>query len=462
MNLRGIGTAAVLAVAAVALPVQAQNFGMMMKTRVTLQRRLPALVQLPGKTIRVRVTSAHQNTDVISTDLQSQLTTELLKNDRTLQEDENNPAVTISCQITSYAHPEPTVTQRNVPTTSATGKTTMQPASFTRITGSLNVAFQVKTSGGRAVASDNVAVNYDQEFNAAGDNTSHGILGAMGSSLHRLKGSKGTDAQENGPPTEPELRAKLLTMAVQKMAAQIVNTDETIEVFLAKKSGPIDEGDKQAEAGLWQRALETYETAKPMSKKEDDAYRLYNIGVANEALGYAAEDSKSAMKFLDEAAINYGKAVDDKPSEKYFLEPQKRIETAIAHYRKLEEARNAPPPPPPPAPDVASAPAVKRTSTKTKSTTPKGTTPNSAASADGSLQASGHGTVATHALTDSQVIALVKNGVDDDTITQTVRNAKAVNFDLSAAGRQRLTAGGVSPAVVSAMKARAVQGGGGQ
>jgi len=42
------------------------------------------------------------------------------------------------------------------------------------------------------------------------------------------------------------------------------------------------------------------------------------------------------MKFLDEAAINYGKAVDDKPSEKYFLEPQKRIETAIAHYRKLE------------------------------------------------------------------------------------------------------------------------------
>ena len=68
----------------------------------------------------------------------------------------------------------------------------------------------------------------------------------------------------------------------------------------------------------------------------------------------------------------------------------------------------------------------------------------------------------SHVLTDSQVIALVKNGVDDDTIAQTVRNAKAVNFDLSAAGRQRLTAGGVSPAVVRAMKARAAQGGGGQ
>jgi tetratricopeptide (TPR) repeat protein len=466
MNVRGIGTAAALAVAVVALPVRAQNFGMMgLKTRVSLQRRLPAMVQLPGKTIRVRVTSAHQNTDVITTDLQSQLTTELLKNDRTLQEDENNPAVTISCQITSYAHPQPIVTQRNVPTTGATGKTTTQPANFTRITGSLNVAFQVKTSNGRVVASDNVSVNYDQEFNAAGDNTSHGILGTMGSSLHRLKGSKGTDAQASGAPTEPELRTQLLTMAVHKMAAQIVNTDETIEVFLAKKSGPIDEGDKQAEAGLWQRALETFETAKPMSKKEDDAYRLYNIGVANEALGYAAEDPKSAMKFLDEAAINYGKAVDDKPSEKYFLEPQKRIETAIAHYRKLEEARNAPPPeaPPPPAPVVASAPTAKHTSTRSKSTPPKSTppqstTPSSATSADGSLTATSHGTVGAHALTDGQVIAMVKNGIDDDTIAQTVRNAKAVNFDLSSAGQQRLTAGGVSPAVVSAMKARAASG----
>jgi hypothetical protein len=460
MNVRGIGTAAALTVAAVALQIQAQNFGMMgLKTRVTLQRRLPAMVQMPGKTIRVRVTSAHQNTDVITTDLQSQLTTELLKNDRTLQEDENNPAVTISCQITSYAHPQPIVTQRNVPTTGVTGKTTMQPASFTRVTGSLNVAFQVKTSSGRVVASDNVTANYDQEFNAAGDNTSHGILGTMGSSLHRLKGSKGTDASDNGQPTEPELRAKLLTMAIQKMAPQIVNTDETIEVFLAKKSGPIDEGDKQAEAGLWQRALETFETAKPMSKKEDDAYRLYNIGVANEALGYAAEDSKSAMKFLDEAAINYGKAVDDKPSEKYFLEPQKRIETAIAHYRKLEEARNAPPAgaPPPTAPVVASAPTVKHTSARTKSTTPS-TPPKSTTSADGSLTATSHGTVGTRALTDGQVIAMVKNGIDDDTIAQTVRNAKVVNFDLSAAGQQKLTAGGVSPTVVSAMKARAATG----
>ncbi len=85
-----------------------------------------------------------------------------------------------------------------------------------------------------------------------------------------------------------------------------------------------------------ERALETYETAPPFPKPEDDAYRLYDIGVAYEALAYQSEDQKATMKYLDQAAINYGKAIDAKPDEKYFVEPQKRIETAIAHYKELD------------------------------------------------------------------------------------------------------------------------------
>ncbi len=109
-----------------------------------------------------------------------------------------------------------------------------------------------------------------------------------------------------------------------------------MDVLLARKDGPLEEGDKDAMTGLWERALETYETAPPFPKQEDDAYRLYDIGVAYEALAYQAEDQKAAMKYLDQAAINYGKAIDAKPDEKYFVEPQKRIETAIAHYKELD------------------------------------------------------------------------------------------------------------------------------
>ncbi len=453
MNARGIGTVAALAVAVMATPVYAQSFGMA-KTTVKLQRKLPALYHLPGNTIRVRVT-AHAEQSDLATDLQGQLETELLKNDPHLQEDENDPAVTVTCQITSYSHPKPT--QRTQP---GIGK--QPPQVITRITGALDVAFQAKAKDGRTLGSDNVQVNYDQEFDASGNNVSHGVVGSLANSWHRLRGTSGTDNSEMKPPTDAELRSLLLDSAVHRMAQDIVNTNETIEVFLAKSKGPIDDGDKLAEAGLWQRALETYETAKPLSKLEDDAYRLYDIGVANEALGYAAEDPKSAMKLLDEAAINYGKAIDAKPAEKYFLGPQKRIETAIAHYRRLEEAKNAPPPAPiaaPPPPSVvASAPASTKPAAARPAT--KASTKASRASANTSVAtptASGRttsGPAPASALTDAKVIAMVKDGIDDDTVVQAIRNAKLVDFDLSSSGQRRLTAGGVGPTVLTAMKLR--------
>jgi tetratricopeptide (TPR) repeat protein len=228
------------------------------------------------------------------------------------------------------------------------------------------------------------------------------------------------------PPTDSELRSRLILEAVQQIAEHLVNTNESVEVFLARQKGALDDGDKQAAAGLWERALETFETAPPLNNKEDDAYRLYNIGVAYEALAYQAENVKAAMKYLDEAAINYGKAIDAKPAEKYFLEPQKRIETAIAHYKELEEESK-------PKPVVAAAAPSNPSGSESKPTV----------------------TTAVKGLTNAQVIAMVKSGMDDDTVAQAIRSAKAVNFDLSDAGQKDLTGNGISSKVLAAMKARA-------
>jgi hypothetical protein len=454
MRVGGTAAVAALTLAWVAAPARAQSFGMA-KTKVTLERKLPALYHLPGNTIRVRVTGKPDETDLVN-DLQMQLQTELLKDNSQLQDDENNPEVTINCQITNYDHPAPILIKQP-----AIGN--QQPAVNIRITGHLSVAFQAKTREGRVLGSDNVQVNYDQQFDSAGNNISHGIMGGLHSSWHRLKGGKGNDDQQDQAPTAPELRSLLLDSAVHRIAENIVNTKEIIDVFLAKNKGAMDEGDKDAEAGLWERALETFETAQPLPKHEDDAYRLYDIGVANEALGYAAGDSKSAMKFLQEAAINYGKAIDAKPSEKYFLGPQKRIETAIMHYRKLEQEKNPPPAaiaeaaaPPPPAP--ASAPPKAETalpaSAAKEAPAPVKTKPvathHAGAPRSGSIQ-SGH---SPRALTNAQIIAMVKAGVADDTITESVKTARAVDFDLSSVSRKRLEDAGVSPAVISAMKIR--------
>src|SRR6202044_3595397 len=103
----------------------------------------------------------------------------------------------------------------------------------------------------------------------------------------------------------------------------------------------MDEATNRAEEKLWTRALEQLETMTPFPQKEDDAYRLYNLGVVNEALAYESEDVKKARTYLQEASIDYGKAIDAKPTEKNFLQPQTRIDTALAHYKILGDQATA-------------------------------------------------------------------------------------------------------------------------
>ena len=394
----------------------AQDFGFA-KERVTLVRKLPGLVHLGGTTIKVKVTG-HDGQSDLARNLQTVLETEFMKDDPGLRVSESNPSAVVTCQIVSYSHPKPTITTRQG---LKTGKAPAKGQDYMRVTGSLSVSFQAKGANGQMLGSDNVTAKYDEEFDSSGNKSSKGILGTLDSSWKRVTG--GASSESLNPPTDDELQSRLLADAVRQIAIHIVNTREPVEIFLAKKFGALDAGDKQAQAGLWQRALETFETAPPFSKLSDDAYRLYNIGVAYEALAYQADDEATAMKYLDEAAINYGKAIDAKPAEKYFLEPQKRIETAIEHYRKLEGQKVVPA-------------TIKNASTHGK----QGTDTKAP--------------VAANALTNAKVIAMVKSGLDDDTVVQTIRAAKAVNFDLSAAGQQALTGGGVSAQIVAAMKAR--------
>jgi tetratricopeptide (TPR) repeat protein len=368
--------------------------------------------------------SGHDDQSDVAHDLQALLETELMKDDPLLRADENNPSAVITCQITGYSHPQPTVSTK--PGLALSMGASMNQ-SYKRVTGTLSVSFQARSAGGQMLGSDNVTAKYDEEFDGFGNSTSQGVKGAVTTTWKRLKG--GESSESLNPPTDAELRSRLQADAVRQIAAHIVNTKETLEVYLARQKGALDAGDKQAEAGLWQRALETFETAPPLSKVGEDAYRLYDIGVAYEALAYEAEDEKSAMKFLDEAAINYGKAIDAKPAEKYFLEPQKRIETAIEHYKKLEDQKNQ---------------KIVTASAKSDGT-------------PGKSGAVGKAAVAAKALTNAQVIAMVKSGVEDDTVAQTIRAAKAVNFDLSAAGQQDLNGNGVGAPVITAMKARAAR-----
>jgi hypothetical protein len=336
----------------------------------------------------------------------------LIRNDSRLRsEDAGRPDTLITCRITSYSGPQQQGTSQTALTPGAKNGT-MQSQQMVRVSAVLTVSFQAKDEhSGRSLAADNVTAKFDQEYTAAG--AQQGVVHSVTHTVtHLTKGG----ADDDTPPTAVELHNRLVQDAALQIASHLVNTSEQVEVYLAKGGG-LDQADKLMESKLWTRALEQLETMKPFDKPEDDAYRLYDLGVVNEALAYQAEDIQRARKYLQEASIDYGKAIDGKPTEKYFMLPQTRIDTALAHYKLLGDQKTA----------------------------------TASADAKGGAGAGGAG----DALTNDAVISMVAAKLDEANIIDTIRHATAVHFDLSAQGQVELAKNNVSGKIITEMKTRA-------
>ena len=81
-----------------------------------------------------------------------------------------------------------------------------------------------------------------------------------------------------------------------------------------------------------------------------------------------------------------------------------------------------------------------------------GTSPTAGAAGKAPAKASAN---AAPALTNAQVIKMAKAGVDEDNIIATIRDATAVQFDLSPDGLVDLASNGVKGKIVNAMRERA-------
>jgi hypothetical protein len=238
-------------------------------------------------------------------------------------------------------------------------------------------------------------------------------MGGLLSHLPQKPAAGGDEASANKPPTPIEQRDLLVKNISYQIVSHLVNTSEQVPVDLAGGGG-LDDADRLMDQKLWTRALEGLETMTPFAQPAQDAYRLYDLGVVNEALGYQAEDVIQARKYLQEASIDYGKAIDAKPDEKSFLQPQTRIDTALAYYKTLG--------------DQAAASAQAASSVK-------------APVAD--------------ALTNADIIAMVAAKLDQANIIDTIKTSSAVNFDLTAKGQIDLAKGNVNNAIITAMKQKA-------
>jgi len=399
------------------LTICAQNFGgAFQRKQIVLVRKLPPTGHIDGSTFAVSVKGAVPP-DVIA-DLQSTIESIIVANDPRLRSvsDKEHPDAIINCQITTYAPPASQPVQE--PGISF-GKKPAPPQQMTHVTGMIAATFNAQNlRAGKSIAANTVTTKFDQEFpTPPAANAKTSLVGSIALHIPKLPGSSGDKSPEEieKPPTPAELKTQLIQSTALAIASHLVNTSEQVHVQLAGGGG-LDEADKLIDQKLWTRALEQLETMTPFPSPDQDAYRLYDLGVVNEALGYQAEDVTQARKYLQEASIDYGKAIDAKSSEKNFLQPQTRIDTALAHYKTLGDQM------------AASA---------------------QAASAAASASA------APEALTNADIISMVAAKLDEANIIDTIKTAGAVKFDLSAHGQIDLAKASVNGKIISAMKEKA-------
>ena len=403
-----------------AVTAQAQNFGGGFgRKKIVLVRKLPPTGHISGSTFAVNVTGPGIPGDVIL-NLKSTIESMIVNNDPRLRSvgmgPGEKPDAVINVQVTSYTQPPPPVTQQQG---FSFGKKPAASMPTERVIGMMAATFNAQdVRGSRSIAANTVKTAFDQEFvlpppaNPNASKTS-ALTGILASHIKMPTGGNGPSQQAEQPPTPAELKTWLTQSIAFDVASNLVNTSEQVEVLLARGGG-LDDADTLMDQKLWTRALESLETMTPFPQPDADAYRLYDLGVVNEALGYQAEDVIKARKYLQEAAIDYGKAIDAKPTEKNFLQPQSRIDTALAHYKTLSEetAANAQ------AAAVAAAPP------------------------------------AAEALTNADVIQMVQAKLDQGNIIDTIQHSQA-KFDLSAKGQIELSKGGVNGAIIAAMKQKA-------
>jgi hypothetical protein len=416
----GILLILLLVACAVCVQAVAQSFGgAFQRKKIVLVRKLPPTGHIDGSTFAVNVTGSGIPPDVLA-NLKSTVESLIVSNDsglRTVGANEHPDAV-INCQVTSFSEPPAQVISQ--PGFSFS-KNPVPAQQMTHITGILTATFNAQNLvAKKSIAANMETAKFDQQYPVpppANASKQTAFTSILSSHIPKMSGSSPNPGQlqDDKPPTPVELRDMLIQNMAFAIVSNLVNTSESVTVNLAIGGG-LDEANRLMEQKLWTRALEHLETMPPFPQPDQDAYRIYELGVVNEALGYQAEDFTKARKYLQEASIDYGKAIDAKPDEKNFLQPQTRIDTALAHYKTLGDqvAANA---------QTAAAAAAAPP--------------------------------AADVLTNADVVAMVAAKLDEANILDTIKTASAVNFDLSAHGQIDLAKGGVNGRIIAAMKQKA-------
>ena len=399
---------------------------------VTLTRTKPPAVYLMKTGIDVQVTSQVTRPG-INEQLASGIESDLIRNDPRLRLQQGKPEIAVTCNVTrldtnqKVEMKKVTVTKRirtdrvyNAKTKKYEDKAVYGPVEEIQnsivVTGDISLTYQARDQAtGAVIDSATFSPSYRKEF------------------------PNGTGALSSA-----DVEQQLIRDAVLEVVQRLAPTKEPVKVQMGRPNDAIDDLNKLGQAGLWSRMREQLEKMPALSDRGKDAYRQYNIGVANEAIGYdsagrgrGAEVSRAGLRAVRKSHRDETRREIFPRAAGPHRDGDRLIQHARAADRVLRQSESeAEPRARLAAPAAAQLSAGKKCRRQT-------TRPRRARTA------ADKGTFGN-----ADVIDLLKSGLDEENMLAAIKDAKTVSFDLSPDGLKQLLSNKVPNRVISAMRAK--------
>jgi hypothetical protein len=384
----------------------AQGFGRS-KITTTLSVKTPPRIYLVGTDIQIKISSKANINPRALQRLQDRLEITLPKYDWRLNVVSKSPETLLTCTVSQFStvsRPEVRTRQvykeigSHVVYDAAGVSQTVQDYGYvqerytaTALTGRATIDYEITDlATGNLLDEDVLTINFNQSY-------------------------------ETNPPDVQVAVISTIDKVVEAIATRFLPTFSSIVVNLPK--GDLEEIGYLLKDGMWNSTISRLNAMRPFKKAEDDAYRLYALGIAYEGLAYESPDLASTKMYLEQAAGYHNSASQQNFSAPDFQDAAVRVSRILPAYKDLESSINA-------YEQMRNRKGLKVIETA-KIHQYFGT---------------------THVLTNDLIIGWAKSGIKENEILKRIENLRVKYFDLSASAIAELTQNGVQPGVIDAMR----------
>jgi hypothetical protein len=362
-----------------------------------VKRFRPAEVYLATATFSVQVAAVDARAARLTERLKKIVANGVLNSNRTLREAPRSPQILVDCSITKFDYGEKTEEEKVL--------LVKEKGTFKAINSVLEVSYKVvRVQGNHTFFADNLSYQFKKKYQ----------VGVQSS------------------PSPSEVEDTLMRSVIKAMLTKLTDQEEAVKIRLMGK-GELDRYAKFAQARQWNEYIDSI-SALPERKpdkngrSEFEADRNYSLAIAYEALAYEnmRKDYNRAKEYFDLADTAIRKARQFDPRESEYVAAQSRMKQGMDYFNIFKERY--------PHQGGAAASSGKSDSRAINSPPPAPNKP------------------APGAMTNDEVITMVKEGLPENLIISQIKDARVKQFDVSTDGIVRLYKAQVSEKVIETIK----------